>query len=109
MSSIKERAGQQKKLPTGAELKIAIDLEKSQFHDLTPVQKVATLMHVRLCTGDHCDQGGWHWECDWYATNWETGGSTREYYLRRTEKFFGKIGDPQIAIDAAEILLGKQF
>ena len=107
--AITQEHAQQQRLPTRAELTIAISLEKSQYHDLTPVQKVATLMHMRSCTGDHCDQGGWNWNCYWYVSDWNSRESTREYYLRQAEEYVKLIDDPQTAIVAAEILLNKKL
>jgi hypothetical protein len=105
MSNIKERG---ERIPTEAELLLAILAEKKQFNEFTPAQKIATLIHAHRCKGDHCILGAnWNWLCNWYATDWNNGGSTRELYLRKAEKLIELVGDPQKVIEVIEILLGK--
>ncbi len=83
-----------------AQLAAAVTAEERRLASLTPAQRLAELLHDKLCTLNHTDY------CGWYYGSWKSPlDHARRQYLARAEQVLTAVkGDETVATNVINAL-----
>lgn len=86
-----------------ADLRCQKTIQDQEALRRTPEQNLAIELHDALCTQNHTDGCGWHYEIQKGVHNWS--GSEHAHWLGKATKFQGFCHTRQMSITAAIELL----